>query len=177
MRNKRFQVSAGYSLLEMMVMISVFSVVMTATLSWIHASMKFSSAVKNRAFVHQQLNRLSEDLRTRIALADSIKVDGNTLELSSEGTRTSYTIKESLLERVQKQNSADDSSADSIESFHIGSDVDASWGTEELPNWVSLTIKQKPVVAISDESSSSIGSLETPKLEWHLRAGPRKVAQ
>jgi len=58
MRNKRFQVSAGYSLLEMMVMISVFSVVMTATLSWIHASMKFSSAVKNRAFVHQQLNRL-----------------------------------------------------------------------------------------------------------------------
>lgn len=177
MRNRRFQVSAGYSLVEMLVMISVLTTVMTVTLSWIHASMKFSSAVKDRAFVHQQLSRLSEDLRTRIALADSIKVDGKTLELNSEGTQTRYTIKEGVLEREQKSNSADDASAVSIESFRIGRDVDALWGAEELPDWVSLTIRQKPVTVASESSSSSIGSLETPKLEWYLRAGPTKVAK
>jgi len=82
-----------------------------------------------------------------------------------------------VLEREQKLNSAEDSSALRIESFRIGRNVDARWGTDELPDWVSLTIKQKPVTAVSGDSSSSIGSLETPKLEWYLRAGPRKEAK
>jgi len=63
MSNKRFRDSAGYSLLEMTVMLAVMTMLMTVAISWIHASMKFGRAVKDRAFVHQQLNRLSEGRR------------------------------------------------------------------------------------------------------------------
>jgi len=177
MRNRRYRCSAGYSMIEMLMIVSVTTMIMTVTLSWIHASMKFSKTVKDRAIVHTQLVRLSEDLRTRIAVADSIKVEGNTLELDSKGVQTRYTIKERVIERQQQSNPADESAALKMESFRIGRDVDARWGAEELPEWVSLTIRQKPVTAVTDDASTSIGSLETPKLEWHLRAGPRKAAK
>ena len=174
MSNRRFHVRFGYALVEMLVMISVVTMVMTVALSWIHASMRFSSAVKDRSMVHQQLNRLEEDLRTRIGRAKSIKVEGDTLILSSGESQTRYTIKDHVLERVHESNAADDAAQTGAENFRIGRDVGARWGTEELPEWVSLTIRQKPV---SDDSASSIGSLETPKLEWYLRAGPRKAVQ
>jgi type II secretory pathway pseudopilin PulG len=176
MSNRRLRASSGYSLVEMVVMMGVLTTVMTVTLSWIHASMKFSSAVKERAYVHQQLNRLSEDLRTRIAAAERIVVDGNTMKLGRKATEVRYTIKEGVLER-QKLDLSEEHDAVSVEAFRIGRDVDARWGGDELPHWVSLTIKQRPVTRNSRDSASSISSLETPKLEWHLRAGPRKVAK
>jgi len=177
MKSRRSHVRAGYSMVEMLVMTSVLTMVMSATLSWIHASMKFSEVVKERVAVQQQLSRLSIELRSRIAIAGAIKVDGNTLELETDGQRTRYTIDDSVIEREEEPDSTDDDSILNVEIFRIGGDVEARWGTEELPQWVSLTIRQKPVTKKSGESSTSIGSLETPKLEWYLRAGPRKAGQ
>ena len=177
MSKRRFRICAGYSLIELLVMISVMTMVMTITISWIHASMKFSGVVKDRAAVHQQLSRLSEDLRTRIALSVSIDVDGNTLKLDRDGIATHYIIKDTVIERVQKSKSEDDSETGSVEIYRIGHDVEANWGAEELPDWVSMTIRNKPVVEVTGDSSKSIGSLETPKLQCYLRAGLRKAVQ
>ncbi len=177
MSARRFRDTAGYSLVELIVMMSAITMVMSVAVSWIHASMKFGSAVKDRAAVHQQLSRLSEDLRIRIALCDIVSVDDNTMKLKRDGIETLYVIKNSVIERVHRPKSQDDAGNDRLEIYSIGNNVEATWGAEELPDWVSLTIKQKPVVAVSGDLSKSIGSLETPKLQFYLRAGPRKAVQ
>ncbi len=173
MSNKRYQQRVGYSMVEMLVMVSVLTTVMTVTLSWIHASMKFSKVVKERTAVHQQLDRLSTELRSRIAISDSIEVDGNTLKVNSDGVTTRYNIEDRVIARERKSNSEGDESSVNFETFHIGPNVEARWGDEELPEWVSLTIRQKPITPIKGDAAASIGSLETPKLELYLRTGPR----
>jgi len=177
MINRRNRFRAGYSMIEAVVMVSVFSMVMTPTLSWIHLSMKFSQTVKNRAVVHGQMIRLSSELRANISRSDNAKVDGKTLILNIDSKATRYTINDGVIERSSEAAATDGREVLKRETFRIGDDVDARWSAEELPDWVSLTIRQKPMMSGSDDPSTSISSLETPKLEFHLRAAPQKGGQ
>ncbi len=178
--NKRL----GYTLLECLIMISMLTALMTIALSWIHISMKFSKTIKQRATIHRQLARLSRELRSNITDADRFQIDGETLSLTDGATNTTYTISAGAIERKRRMAPVGDETVVNIEAFQIGSDVDAKWSTGTVsgqPDWVELTIRQRPVTTVSRDASkkfvNSVGSLETPKLELHLRASSRKASK
>ena len=106
---KRFNKCQGYSLIELMMVISVATVIMGVNVGWIHQTMKFASSMKQRQRHHQNLTRLAWELRDDVWQSDSMKVNGDSELLLdwNDGTQVSYKISNTSLVVEKREELAD----------------------------------------------------------------------
>lgn len=76
------QFRRGYSLIELMLVLSMFSVLMTLAVTWINQSMKFGSTIQSRQTHHHSLQRFAHQLREDLHRSlSAVKTDSKTLTL------------------------------------------------------------------------------------------------
>lgn len=170
----------GYSLIELMMVISVAAVLMMVNVGWMHQSMKFASSMTQRHRHHQNLTRLGWAFRDDVWQSESISVvDDNRLVLNwQNGTEASYTISDTSLV-VEKQEQLAEGPRTKREVFELASGSIIRWETAELPDWISLTVfrenKGAPGVAPDRNQSESLKPNAVP-IDFHIRVGPKRRA-
>ncbi len=183
----------GYTLIELVVVISMTSVLLVVIVGWLHQSLKFGSAMRQRQQNHRNLTELAWQLRDDVRQSKSIAIeDGTRLVIESPtGNITSYTIldSQSVLEREQSGSPAQHSQ------FELSASSIAHWDSAELPEWISLIVvkqpaakqssalknpnnKQAPDPKLAQQAPASDHSellVELP-IDLHLRVGPNRWA-
>ena len=161
---------SGYSLLELMVVISVLATLMSVAAAWIHQSLTFSSVMRQRDRHHQSLMRLSRQLRDDIHHGQTALVDeSNQLVISMSGDhQVTYTIDDQ--HGLLRQSREGDTVAHNR--FSLAPTASAHWDASELPDWISLIVDRGPGV----ESQTSVGPPdagpnERPAVDLYVRAG------
>ena len=74
----------GVSLIETVLVLSIFSMILTVATTWIVRSLATASASERRGESAADLRRLANDLRPDIHRCDSATIDGDTLVLRSD---------------------------------------------------------------------------------------------
>ena len=159
------QKRTGYSLLELLVVISMTGTLMVLATGWIHQTMKFSTKLKNLQGHHQNLTRLARELRDDVRQSDAISLEGETQLLikSAEGNETRvYEIASNsiTLKKLQNGNMVQK------ETLNLPHQSSARWDSSEMPNWISLIVERDPTPAGGS-------SLDTP-VDLHVRVGPNR---
>ena len=162
----------GYTLIEMLFVISVAVVVMMVNVVWIHQTMKFSSLMKQRQQHHQNLRRLAWELRDDIRSSRSISMVGeNRLKLErNDGTETTYTISDFAL----NVESRDNASTIKREKFALSPSSIIYWDTSELPNWISLFVARGPQVLANPSIAETASFREDSAVDLHVRVSPNR---
>jgi len=172
---KRANHRPGYTLLEMMLAITVATVLLGINVGWIHQTMKFSSVTKQRQRQQQSLTRLAWNLRDDVRGCDSISMVGeDQLVLNSDaGLKITYTIsgRHMLVEKSGDQLMVQ------RERYDLGRGATAVWDVAELPAWISLIVYRggvhlEPSSAEKPPLPSAITS-EMPA-DLHVRVGPNR---
>lgn len=164
----------GYTLIELMVVISVSSTLMVLAIGWIHQSMKLGSVMRDRQHHHQSLLRLSRQLRDDVHQGESLAVEKETrLVITMAGQQTTvYEIMPERLSRVTR----DANAVTSRESFPIDPRAIAHWEPAELPDWISLLVERGSHAATIRKETSSDASEPRP-IDLHIRAAVGRRAR
>ena len=149
----------GFSLLELLMVISVTGVLLAVNATWIHQSLSFSATVNQRQRQHQILMRLAGDLRDDVRLSTGMSSpDEKQLELAMPGdVLIRYVISSSAIS-VEKRH------LDNVffrDSYAVAAGSDVRWDRSELPDWISLIVYRKLVEA--DEIERKPSSVVSPE--------------
>ena len=159
----------AFSLLELMVTMTVASALMAVNVVWLHHSMSFSRQMKNRQQHHQQLTQLSRQLRDDVRSSQKISVKDSELILEANGQKITYTISGNSILLEKQLGSAADSVKRERYSFYKHSM--AEWDQSELPNWISLVVRRLP----ETPQPISIDSGAKPEVvDLHVRVAPNR---
>lgn len=134
---------SGYSLIELIMVISVSGVLLAVNVTWMHQSLTFSSTINQRQGQHQNLTRLAGDLRDDVRLSIGMSSpDEKQLELEMPGdVLIRYVISSSAIS-VEKRY------LDTVffrDSYAVSAGSDVRWDRSELPDWISLIVYRKLV--------------------------------
>ncbi len=170
-QNHRF----GYTLIEMLLSITVATVLLGINVGWIHQTMKFASATKQRQRQQQSLTRLAWEFREDVRAGKSIAMvgDDQLVITSIDGDQATYTISGTQL-LVEK---TDDQPIVKRERFELARNATAVWDTSEMPDWISLIVYRggESVELPSDENSKPPIPEATPMpADLHVRVGPNR---
>ncbi len=133
----------GYSLFELIMVISVTGVLLVANATWIHQSLTFSTTINQRQRQHQILMRLAGELRDDVRMSIGMSSpDEKQLELKMPGDiLIRYVISSSAIS-VEKRH------VDTVffrDSYAVSAGSDVRWDRSELPDWISLIVYRKLV--------------------------------
>jgi prepilin-type N-terminal cleavage/methylation domain-containing protein len=161
----------GFSLIELMVSISVTGVLMMVAVGWIHQTMKCASLIKQRQRHHQNLTLLGGSLRSQVRECKSLAMDGaDRLTLAWEdGTKASYTITGNRVdfEKTQPQINGDEPRI-TREVFKLSARSTAAWNVAEMPNWISLVVSRR-----NEQNPSN----DPTPVDLHVRVAPNRWGQ
>ena len=167
----------GYSLLELLLVMSALSVLMVINLGWLHQSMKFSSSMTQNQRHHQALTRLAWMLRDDVRECKTMSINGQQLLLNCKnGNQVQYTITKTGSVQVKKKALSSPTSSNTIrEEFKLHPGSNIRWDASELPDWISLIVYRanrgntgsaKTEARSSDEFSDSV------PIDLHVRVAP-----
>ena len=132
----------GVSMIEMLITMSVASALLAVNVVWLHHAMSFSRQMNNRQRHHQQLTRLSRQLRDDVRACENVSVKKDELTLQFAGGTTTYTISGNSILLEKKLMSPPGSVK--RERFSFSKHSIAEWDQSELPKWISLTVRRLP---------------------------------
>jgi prepilin-type N-terminal cleavage/methylation domain-containing protein len=171
---KRFKIRRGYSLIELLLVMSVAVVIMLVNVGWIHQTMKFSSLMDQRQQHHQNLTRLAWELRDDVHHSNSLAMDGDDrLVLArNDGTSVTYTISAASLDLTRRRDNTIQR-----ETFGLTSNSQVYWDTSELPDWISLIVARGPeglAKRRSGESELRYEARDSTAVDLHVRVSPNR---
>lgn len=170
---KRYDKS-GFTLIELMVVLTVTSVFLLLAISWISETMNFSSRMKTHQRQHSQLTRLGWNLRTDVRMSQSMTIEDDTrlVLIRRNGQRVVYTISGATLE-VEKSTG----SQTHRDRFPLASNSRARWDTSGMPESIGLIVSRSgnPVTgstknqddAINRETATAVDP-ETLPIDVHI---------
>lgn len=143
---------SGISLFELMVVISISTVLLGMTATWIHQTMKFSARIKKRQNDDHQLFQLASRFREHAYSADSAKIENaGELTLSSGKTRWVYQIVDSQINETEYS----DGDVVRRQRYELANDLTPIWNATELPHRIGLTVyRQSPHSTINNSAES-----------------------
>lgn len=150
---------SAYTLMEMLVVISIVTLLVAINAKWIHASLNFSSRVKQRHRQQLNLKRLGTNFSRDVRRCQKMLVEDRSLRLNSANFQASYTIEDDQILLTRKR----EGKTIFRDRFELGSHVDADWDETEMPNWITLVIRRKQLN--HGEAGGSV--------EFFVRTGPR----
>lgn len=165
----------GYTLIELLLVMSVAVVLMMVNVGWIHQTMKFSSLMKQRQRHHQNLTRLSRDLRDDVRNSKTISMDGeNRLVLKlNDDAIVAYAISATSVE-VERLNNE---TMIARESFELAPESNAYWDTSEMPDWISLVVargRDGLAGQTATESNPTTIAMNQGAADLHVRVRPNR---
>ena len=120
---------AGYTLIEMLLVLSIISFLSAVSVKWLYESLQFFARTNELQKQHQVLSRLEDSLRKRAR--DSVSMSRNEQSLTldyPDGTITIYTIEgQQVFVRTEA-----DSKIVSRDRFDLGQNANAVWDDKEL---------------------------------------------
>jgi hypothetical protein len=163
----------GLSILELLLLITVSSMLMSIVGIWLHKLLLFASLQLDRQRDHMNIQRLASELRQDVQMAESWSfTQPNELELMlSDNTRIVYRLKPqpdgNQIETIypaaaQPAPPAADTSRQAMprqECYRFTSNCDLKWDTTEFPQTLTLVIFRKPTLAHALPPPSSTSSL------------------
>ena len=160
----------GYTLIQLLLVMSVAVVLMTVNVGWIHQTMKFSSVMKQRQQHHWNLTRIAWELRDDVRSSESISMDGDQQLVieGNDGEKKIYAIsKDSLTIEI-----LDNESAIKRETLALAPNSIAYWDNSELPDWISLVVERGPQV-LANQTSAETRSKDSA-VDLHVRVSPNR---
>ena len=130
----------GYSLVEMLVVMTVSAALMVIAIGWIHQSLKLATLSRNRQIHHQNLLALAHQLRTDTQCSQSMVIDDDSklvLRSADKGMLV-YAIESAGVRRVHHELGE----SKSQEFYRLSSGSKAAWDASELPGWITLRIQR-----------------------------------
>ena len=146
---------SGFTLLELLIVISISSAILVLATVVIHQTMKFSSRLKQHRESHLAMNRLANVLRDEVHRARSMEMQDGVLALTGSGEATAdFEIQENvvvLTRRAKKK-------VISQEVFNLRRNVKIVWQTDEMPERIGLAVFRElrgvaKEYAVADERS------------------------
>jgi prepilin-type N-terminal cleavage/methylation domain-containing protein len=177
----RFGARPGYSLMELMMVMSVAAVLMVVNVGWIHQTMKFASSMTQRQRHHQNLTRLAWALRDDVRQSDSMSIDGDKQLLLDwkNGTQLRHTISNTSLVIEKRAPEVTEAPVIMREVFKLAPGSTIRWDASELPEWISLVVyRANQIAAELPQDGDETRSLETGSvpIDFHVRVAPRRRA-
>ena len=129
----------GFTLLELMVAISVSGAIMLLAIAWIGETAKFASRMSSHQRQHDQLTRLGWQLRTDVRKSQSMTIeDDQRLVLQQgDGQRIVYSISGTTVE-MEKSGGTQASR----ESFPLANGSQIAWDTSGMPDSIGLIVSR-----------------------------------
>lgn len=161
-----FHVRSGYSLIELLIVISGSAVLMSLVGVWTFKLLQFSVDVRQRHSDSVSMNRLAIDFRRDVRWADQVKI-GNDSQLDlhgGDGNLISYRLLNHPLGcsiEVQQQK------GDQVlrrDEYRLSEKCLVSWDLSELPDWTSLVIYRRPGFNIPSHWDGKISPVSSPQL-------------
>lgn len=171
----RFTPRRGFSMIEMMVAISVTGVLTVVAASWMHQSLKFASAMKQRQRVHQTLLRLASELRDDVRQSEALSMEGDDRLVihRADGKRIIYSIATDTI-TVEHPGAGQPPIQNQ---FVLSTAATAIWDTSEMPDWISLIVirgrEGVPTMPPDRDEPSAADSSSGP-IDLHVRVGPHR---
>ena len=132
---------AGFTLVELVAVISIGSVIMLLAIAWIGETIKFASRTVSHRRQHQQLTRLGWNLRTNVRMSQSMTIenDRRLVLQGADGNRISYSISGSTIEM---ENSG--GTQVSRENYRLAAGSRIQWDTSGMPHSIGLIVSRTP---------------------------------
>lgn len=166
----------AHSLVELMIVLSVLSSLITVSIGWIHQSMKLSKQMHSRQAHQTNLTRLTRMIRDDARAANAASVDGQTLTLPS--LDVVYQINGSVIQRTEEI----DASTTRTDVFELQPGSRVHWIETELPTAITLQVKRSSGTPIpsrlppSDDPNAA-NSDTTDRNDLHLRMELNRYAR
>ncbi len=157
---------SGFTLFELLIAMSISTVLLTVNVIWIRQTMKYARVQKVRQESHQTLTRLGWQFRDDVQTCRKAVVDGPKLELSfDEGVTAVYQVNDQGIS-VQRFSGQDKTAPQSVDSFKLAPNAIAKWQSDELPNWVGLEVKR-------GNETLPVKKADTKKAKSQTKATPK----
>lgn len=150
--NRNNQKHSGFTLIELMVVISVTSVLIVMTAAWLNETMKFSARVRGLERHHRQLTRLATKFRFDVRHGESIAVQDRTrLVISYPGGReivyaifgNSVQLEELVGNRTRR------------EKYTLARNSMVDWDVSQLPDSIGLVVTRGNTASLTSNKTSS----------------------
>jgi prepilin-type N-terminal cleavage/methylation domain-containing protein len=137
---KRPRRKDGYTLVEIIAVMTLLSFIMSVAVAWIIQTMRFDSAIQRRLSHHGTMLRLDEQLRNDIRHGQAMSIgDEDQLIISvGDGRSVTYQISEHRIDREQ----LDGRSVGRRESFRLMGDHSARWDKSAMPESIGLIVRR-----------------------------------
>ena len=174
--------SRGFTMVEMVISMSVASVLLVVTVAWIHQSLKLTSIVKQRQRNHTNLTRLAREIRDEVRDSESVSMVGdNQLVLNASGRNITYTISKASVIVEKRNENPNAKPALARDAFVLSPNSIVRWETSELPDWISLVVYRgreglpsPGSIAVPDSSESQPVNEELLPVDLHIRVAPNR---
>ncbi|MCC9657089.1 PulJ/GspJ family protein [Rhodopirellula halodulae] len=153
----------GHSLVELLIVMSVLSSLITISIGWIHQSMKLSKQMQSRASHQNNLSRLSRMFREDVRFAADASIQGNTLSLNSGNVL--YEAKDSLIQRTEQISTR----TKRTDVFEVAPGSLVKWLRSDMSNSITLQIQRSSNTPLTSRhpapstDQSSNGSVRPPR--------------
>ena len=140
---KRASERAGFTMLHMMVVISVLPLLLVVATTWVHESMKMSNRFKHRRETNVMLNHFSNQFQNDVhgCKSSSLNSESNQVELTGhEGQQVIFQIEDGQINKTVTV----DGEVVGRESFRLSDEYFAEWDTEVESDRVALKVLRYP---------------------------------
>lgn len=166
----------AHSLVELMIVLSLLSSLITVSIGWIHQSMKLSKQMNSRQAHQTNLTRLTRMIRDDARTANDASVNGQTLELPS--LQVVYQVDGPVIQRTEQI----DASTTRTDVFELQPGSRVIWNDTELPKAITLQIKRSSGTPIPSRlpqtnDSNTANSDTTDRNDLHLRMELNRYAR
>ncbi len=172
--------SRGFSLIELMAVITISAALLTIVTAWLHQVMTFSSSINKKQCHHQTLLRLETDFRSDIH--DAILVEKSNSEVDqimslhmADESIVRYEIgpNQHVITRRFYEPEAKEPSG--FEYFKLSDMSESNWSFDEFPDWASLTVTRKQFADLpkgdgQKKQMTQYVSMEELPIDLHVRA-------
>ncbi len=153
----------AYTLIELVVVLSVSSTLLVVATQWVHQSMKFGAIIRSRDTHHQSLLRLANLLRDDVNSGQAISIEqpDDLMIVTTSSKRVRYTITPIGVRRAMM----DGERTIAQDTFSVASTSAIRWIVDEMPRSIGLVIERgnrlspSRVASAPDESRSRIVEL------------------
>ena len=146
----RRQAKRGYTLVEMVAVMSTMAVLLTTIATTIHTMVRATNRLRDASMVMHSMDRLATRLQADAHRADTANVTDGALTLQTPGATTTYRQVGNQVECHRTSDAVDSSR----ETFALPQGFAVTWAVDESPPLVRVTIQ--PTAGLSADEAALV---------------------
>ena len=162
-RKKRIAERSGFTLLQLLIVVSILPLLLISATTWVHESLKMSNRFKHRRETNVVLNHFSNEFQNDVHGCKSLELnsDLNQVELTGhEGQKVVFQIQDGQVNKIVTVGGE----VVGREDFRLSNEYFAQWDVEAGADRAALKVLRYPTPL----SSSAPESLDAPDAKVEL---------